>query len=270
MTGLIDAAFSRTRVVMTALVVMVFFGLLAYKTIPREADPDVPAPFVGVTIPLPGISPEDGERLLLRPTELELQNVEGLKQMDAFAYEGAAQFILEFQATIDIDQAVLDVREALDRAKSDLPDDAEEPIVREFNAQTQFPILTTVIYGNAPERALLQIARRLEDKLESIYGVLEARLTGSREELLEVIVDPEVLESYGLTELEVVSAVNANNQLVTAGAVDLAHRRFTVKAPGLVRNAQDLASTPVRVNGENVLTIGDVASVRRTFKDREG
>ena len=270
MTGLIDAAFSRTRVVMTALVVMVFFGLLAYKTIPREADPDVPAPFVGVTIPLPGISPEDGERLLLRPTELELQNVEGLKQMDAFAYEGAAQFILEFQATIDIDQAVLDVREALDRAKSDLPDDAEEPIVREFNAQTQFPILTTVIYGNAPERALLQIARRLEDKLESISGVLEARLTGSREELLEVIVDPEVLESYGLTELEVVSAVNANNQLVTAGSVDLADGRFTVKAPGLVRNAQDLASTPVRVSGENVLTIGDVASVRRTFKDREG
>jgi multidrug efflux pump len=269
-TGLIDAAFSRTRVVMTALVVMVFFGLLAYKTIPREADPDVPAPFVGVTIPLPGISPEDGERLLLRPAELELQNVEGLKQMDAFAYEGAAQFILEFQATIDIDQAVLDVREALDRAKSDLPDDAEEPIVREFNAQTQFPILTTVIYGNAPERALLQIAQRLEDKLESISGVLEARLTGSREELLEVIVDPEVLESYGLTELEVVNAVNANNQLVTAGSVDLADGRFTVKAPGLVRNAEDLAATPVRVSGENVLTIGDVASVRRTFKDREG
>ena len=270
MTSIIDAAFSRIRVVMTALAVIVFFGLVAYKNVPREADPDVPVPFVGVTIPLPGISPEDGERLLLRPTELELQNVEGLKQMDAFAYDSAAQFILEFQPTIDIDQAVLDVREALDRAKSELPDDAEEPIVQEFNAQTQFPILTTVIYGNAPERTVLQIAQRLEDKLESISGVLEARLTGAREELLEVVIDPETLESYGLTEFEVLNAVTSNNQLVTAGSVDVADGRFTVKAPGLVRNAQDLADTPVRVSGENVLTIGDVASVRRTFKDREG
>ena len=248
MTGLIDAAFSRIRVVMTALVVMIFFGLAAYKTIPREADPDVPAPFVGVTIPLPGISPEDGERLLLRPTELELQNVEGLKQMNAFAYESAAQFILEFQATVDIDQAVLDVREAIDRAKSELPVDAEEPIVTEFNAQTQFPILTTIIYGNAPERTLLQTAQRLEDKLESISGVLDAKLTGAREELLEVVVDPKILESYGLTEIEVVNAVNANNQLVTAGSVTLEDGRFTVKAPGLVRNAADLAATPVRAH----------------------
>ncbi len=270
MTGIIDAAFSRTRVVMTALVVMVFFGLLAYRTIPREADPDVPAPFVGVTIPLPGISPEDGERLLVRPAELELQNVEGLKQIDAFAYDSAAQFILEFQATVDIDQAVLDVREAMDRAKSEFPDEAEEPIVQEFNAQTLFPILTTIIYGDAPERALLQVAQRLEDRLESLSGVLEARLTGSREELLEIIVDPETLESYGLTELEVINAVTANNQLVTAGSVDLGDGRFTVKAPGLVRNAADLASTPVRVNGDNVVTIGDIASVRRTFKDRDG
>ncbi|WP_425407745.1 efflux RND transporter permease subunit [Hyphococcus sp.] len=270
MTRLIDAAFSRTRVVMTAMVVMVFFGLLAYKTIPREADPDVPVPFVGVTIVLPGISPEDGERLLLRPTELELQNVEGLKQMDAFAYDSVAQFVLEFQTEVDIDQAVLDVREAVDRAKSEYPDDAEEPVVQEFNVQTQFPILTTIIYGEAPERAIFQTAQRLEDRLESISGVLEARLTGAREELLEVIVDPEVLESYGLTELEVVNAVNTNNQLVTAGAVNLEDGRFTVKAPGLVRNAQDLADTPVRVSGENVLTIGDVASIRRTFKDREG
>jgi len=270
MTSLIDAAFARTRVVMTALVVLVFFGLLAYRTIPREADPDVPVPIVGVTIPLPGISPEDGERLLVRPAELELQNVEGLKQMDAYAYDSMARFVLEFQPTVDIDQAVLDVREAVDRAKTDFPDDAEEPIIQEFNAQTQFPILTTVIYGNAPERTILRLAQRLEDRLESISGVLEAKLTGAREELLEVVLDPKVLESYGLTEFEVINAVTSNNRLVTAGSVDLGDGKFTVKAPGLVRDAQDLAATPVRVNGDNIVTIGDVASVRRTFKDRTG
>ncbi len=269
MTRIIDAAFSRMRVVLTALVVMILFGYGAYITIPREAEPDIQAPFIAVSLPLPGVSPEDGERLLVRPTELELQSVEGLKQMDSLAYDGVAQIILEFNATVDIDQAVLDVREAVDRAKAEYPSNAEEPIVKEFNIQNQFPILTTIIYGDAPERALFQAAKKLEDRLESVSGVLEARLTGAREELLEVIVDPKVLESYGLTELEVINAVNANNQLVTAGIVNMFDGRFAIKAPGLVKNAADLAAIPVRVNGDNVVTIGDIASVRRTFKDRE-
>ncbi|MFQ5562832.1 MAG: efflux RND transporter permease subunit [Parvularculaceae bacterium] len=270
MTRIVDAAFSRVRVVLTALAVMIVFGFLSFKTIPREAEPDIPAPFVLVTIPLPGVSPEDGERLLVRPSERELQSIEGLKQMDSLAYDGAAQIILEFQTTIDVDQAVLDVREAVDRAKAEYPADAEEPIVTEFNLQNQFPILTVMLYGDAPERALYQTAKTLQDRLESIGGVLEARLTGAREELLEVIVDPEILESYGLTEIEVVNAVNANNRLVTAGSIDLGESKFSVKVPGLVKNAADLMAIPVRVSGDNVVTIGDLGEVRRTFKDRNG
>lgn len=269
MTGLIDAAFSRVRVVLTAMFVCILFGYLSFTSIPREADPDVTIPVVLITLPLPGVSPEDGERLLIRPSELELQSIEGLAQMDSLAYDGFAQIILEFQTTIDVDQAVLDVREALDRARSEYPATAEEPVVQEFNAQTQFPILTTIIYGDAPERTLLQIARRLEDRLNSVDGVLEATLAGDREELLEVIVDPKLLESLGLTELEVLNAVTANNQLVTAGSINVSDGRFQTKLPGLVRDAPDLKSIPVRANGENVLTIGDVGEVRRTFKDRE-
>ena len=270
MTRLIDAAFSRMRVVMTAFILVIVFGLASYKSIPREADPDIPAPFVVVALPLPGVSPEDGERLLIKPTELELQSIEGLKQMDSLAYDGAAQIILEFQTTIDVDQAVLDVREAVDRAKAEYPTNAEEPVVTEFNLQNQFPILTTIIYGEAPERAVYQTAKALEDRLNSISGILDAKLTGAREELLEVILDPEILESYNLTEIEVAQAVTSNNQLVTAGAISLEDGQFTIKAPGLVKNAADLMAIPVRVNDDNVVTIGDIAEVRRTFKDRDG
>lgn len=270
MTRIIDAAFSRMRVVMTAFLLIIVFGFGAYQSIPREAEPDITAPFVLVTMPLPGISPEDGERLLVRPTELELQSIEGLKQMDAVAYDGSAQIILEFLTTIDIDQAVLDVREAVDRAKADYPDNAEEPIVTEFNLQNQFPILTVVLYGDAPERTIYQTAKRLEDRLDSISGVLEANLTGAREELLEIIVDPRVLESYGLTETEVINAVNANNELVTAGSINQEDGQFAIKAPGLIKSAEDLAAIPVRASGDNVVTIGDIAEARRTFKDRTG
>jgi len=269
-TRIIDAAFSRMRVVMTAFLLIIVFGFGAYQSIPREAEPDITAPFVLVTLPLPGISPEDGERLLVRPTELELQSIEGLKQMDAIAYDGSAQIVLEFLTTIDLDQAVLDVREAVDRAKAEYPDNAEEPVVTEFNLQNQFPILTVVLFGDAPERTIYQTAKRLEDRLDSISGVLEANLTGAREELLEIIVDPRVLESYGLTETEVINAVNANNELVTAGSINQEDGQFAIKAPGLIKSADDLASIPVRANGDNIVTIGDIAEARRTFKDRTG
>lgn len=270
MTRLIDAAFSNTRVVMTALFVSIIFGFIAFKTLPREADPDIPAPFVVVTLPLPGVSPEDGERLLVRPTELELQSVDGLKQMDSLAYDGAAQIVMEFETTIDVDQAVLDVREAVDRAKSKYPADAEEPVVTEFNLQNQFPILSIILHGPTTERALYQAARDLKDRLETVPGVLDAKLTGAREELLEVIVDPRTLESYSLTETEVANAIITNNQLVTAGSISLDDGRFSVKAPGVVKEREDLMAIPLRANGDRVITIADVAEVRRTFVDRQG
>ncbi len=270
MTSLIDAAFARVRVVLTAMVVLILLGLSAFETIPREAEPDIQAPIVLVTLPLPGVSPEDGERLLVRPTELELQSVEGLEQMDSLAYDGAAQIILEFQTTIDIDQAVVDVREAVDKAKAEYPANAEEPIVTEFNLQNQFPILTIILSGDAPERTLFRIAQRLQDRLESVGGVLEAKLTGSREELLEAIIDPQTLESYGLTEFEVANAIVTNNQLVTAGSVDLDDARFQIKVPGLIKTGGDLESVPLRASGDNVVTIGDIGEVRRTFVDRTG
>ncbi|NNE39486.1 MAG: efflux RND transporter permease subunit [Marinicaulis sp.] len=270
MNFLIDAAFARSRVVITALIALILFGISAYRNIPREADPDIPAPFVMVMLPLPGVSPEDAERLLIRPTELELQKVEGLVQMDSLAFDGVAQIAIEFEVTIDIDQAVLDVREAVDRAKSEYPTDAEEPLVQEFNVQNQFPILTTILYGPAPERTKFDLARKLEDRLASAPGVLEAKLTGSREELLEIIVRPETLEAYGITEIEVINAVSANNRLITAGAIRSSGGRFTVKSPGLVKGAEDLGSIVIRAGPDGEVTIADIAEVRRTFKDRSG
>ncbi|MEO1310667.1 MAG: efflux RND transporter permease subunit [Pseudomonadota bacterium] len=268
--GLIDWAFSKARVVLTILFVMIVFGLHAFNTIPREADPDIPLPMVLVTLPLPGVSPEDGERLLIRPTELELQNVEGITQMDAIAYDGSARIILEFETSIDVDQAVTDVREAVDRAKAEFPTDAEEPVVTEMNAQTMFPIISVVLYGDAPERALFRIAKDLQDELEGVGGVLEANLVGAREERIEVLIDPDKLEALGLTEQEIAAGVVNNNSLVPAGSVRTADGAFPVKINGLIKTAEDAMSVVVRSDGEGVVTLVDVATVRRTFEDPTG
>ena len=186
MHGLIDGAIGRARMVLAVLVVALIAGAMTYVNLPKEADPDVPIPFVGVTIPLEGVSPEDAERLLVRPVETEVKGLEGLKQIDSFGLEGAAQIVLEFDVSFDQDQAVLDVREKVDMAQRDFPEDAREPVITELNASL-FPILNINLYGEAPERGLYRIARALQEDLEAIEGVLEASVQGEREEVLEIV-----------------------------------------------------------------------------------
>ena len=268
MHGLIDGAIGRARMVLAILVVALIAGTMTYINLPKEADPDVPIPFVGITIPLEGVSPEDAERLLIRPVESELQGIEGVKQINAFALEGAGQIIVEFDVSFDQSQAVLDVQEKVDLAQREFPSEAREPIITEINAAL-FPIVNINLYGDAPERTLYKIGQELSDELEGLEGVLEARLNGDREEVLEIIVDPAKLEAYNLSYQEIFTAVANNNRLVPAGRIDMGEGRFPVKVPGLIKTAQDAFDLPVKSAGDASITLADVSTVRRTFKDRE-
>jgi multidrug efflux pump len=269
MTSIVDFAVNRVRMILVIFGVLLMAGLVSYITAPKEADPDIPIPFVGVIVPLEGLSPEDAERLILRPAETELRAIEGLEELNSTGQLGAGSLVLEFDVTFDADQAILDVREAIDLARREFPEDAREPILREVNAALA-PAIVVQLYGDVPERALYRLARNLQDELESLPSVLEANLAGTRDELLEVIVDPARLESYGVTFGQVINAVQSNNQLVAAGALDTGDARFQVKVPGLFESAQDALDLPVTRNGDTVVTLADLAEVRRTFKDRDG
>ena len=186
MKRLIDAAINRTRTTLLIMFMVVFAGLAARNAIPIAADPHVEVPFFVVTIVNEGISPEDAERLLVMPTEIEMRKVEGVEEITAYAAEGVANILVEFDAEYDLDQALLDVREAVDRTKPELPSTAEEPIVQEQSAD-DFPIVQVNLVGgrDVPERMLYNIAIKLRDDIEAIPGVLEAEMQGNREELLE-------------------------------------------------------------------------------------
>jgi len=248
------------------LVLLILAGITSYISVPKEAEPDIDIPQIYVNIIHEGISPEDAERLLLRPMETELRSIEGLKEIRATGSEGSGVLILEFDAGFDADQALTDVREKVDLARNELPADSEEPFVQEINTSL-IPILTVMLHGDVPERALVSIGRRLRDEIEAIPGVLSADIGGDREELLEVIVDPVALESYNLNYADLISYVSRNNRLVAAGALDSGEGRFAVKVPGVIEDLQDLLTLPVKTDGLKTVTFEDVATVRRTFKD---
>ena len=268
MTALIDAAIARSRTTLLILLLILVTGATAYLTIPKEANPDVNIPLIYVSMHHEGISPEDAERLLVRPMEVELRSIEGVKEMRATAYEGGANVILEFTAGFDADEALNDVREKVDLAKPELPDDTDEPTVSEVNFSL-FPVIVVSLSGQIPERTLLRLARDLEDEIEGIASVLDAKLVGDREERVEVIIDPLRLESYGIDAVEALNSIARNNLLIAAGALDSGEGRFAIKVPGLFESVQDIQTMPLKVNDDRVVTIGDIGEVRRTFVDRE-
>lgn len=269
MNSLIDGAVGRARMVIAILICSVLAGAATYVKLPKEADPDIPIPFVMVTVPLAGVTPEDAERLLVRPIEQEIQSLEGLKTFNGYGAEGAGQLFLEFEIDVDVDQAVLDVKDKVDMAKRYFPQDAREPIISEFNA-AQFPMIVVNIHGDVPERGLARIAEDLKDRLESHPGILEARVQGKREDLLEIVIDPVKLETYNISYQEIFAIVNANNQLIPAGEIDTGQGSFAVKVPGIIRTGQDALSLPIKRTENAVVTLGDVADIRRTFKDPTG
>jgi multidrug efflux pump len=267
--GIIDAAIGRSRMVIATLVLILIAGSVAYKEIPKESDPDINIPILYVEIAFEGISPEDAERLLIRPMEKELKAIEGVKEMRSSGYEGGASVVLEFEAGFDADTALQDVREKVDLAKPDLPDGTEEPTVHEVNFSL-FPIIVVILSGEVPERTLFRLARDLRDDIEGLSNVLKAELAGSRDDLAEVIVDPVKVESYGLSSEDAIAAAGRNNLLVPAGTQDTGRGRFAVKVPGLFEDVRDIMAMPLMVKGDAVVRVGDIADIRRTFKDASG
>ena len=269
MYSLIDAALSRVRTMLVLLVFVLVAGVSTYFTVPKESSPDITIPIIYVSVGHQGISPADSERLLVRPIEQELRSIEGVKEMTSTASEGHASVMLEFSVGIDLNKAMSDVREAVDLAKPRLPEDSDEPTVNEVTFASQEPALTVVLYGGVPERTVVKIARQLRDKLESFRQVLEVDIAGDREDIVEIIVDPLLMESYGLDQADIYNLIALNNRVVAAGFVDTGYGRFSVKVPSVFDSIKDVLELPVKVDGKQVITFGDVANVRRAFRDPE-
>ena len=266
MHRIIDAAFSRSRVVVMALLMVLGVGAYAYSAIPKEANPEVPLPFFYVSTGLDGISPTDAERLLLEPMETEFGSITGLQSMNSDASEGFASIQLEFSPGGDNEEALDKVREAANRAQGDLPDDARDITITEINTAL-FPIITAILSGPVPERTLNDLAERMQEGIEGLPGVLEVEIGGQRFEFLEVLIDPTVFQTYNLSFDELIGQIQRNNMLIAAGAIETGSGRIVLKVPGLIENLDDVMSMPVKVRGNAVVTFGDIATIRRTFDD---
>jgi len=266
MHSFIKSAIDRSKSIVLMLIFIICVGAFSYISVPKESFPDVNIPYVNITLIHEGISPEDSERILLRNLEKELKSIEGVKEITSKAYQGGANITLEFIAGFDSDQAKDDVQQVVDENKSELPSETEEPIVKEFSTE-DFPVIIATLSGAVPERILTQKARELRDAVEKVPTVLEANIGGDREEVLEIILDPEKLEGYDLNMSEVLTFMHNSNKLVAAGNLQSSKGSFAVKVPGLIEDIGDVMIMPIKVDGDSIVRVMDIAKIRRHFKD---
>jgi len=267
MNSLISGALNHSRTVLMVFVLLLISGVVTYSNIPKEANPDVPIPVIYVSIVHDGISPEDAERMLVKPMERELRSIDGVKEMRATAGEGFASITLEFIAGLDSNAALADVRDKVTVARAKLPSETEEPTIHEVTMAGQQAAVTVVLSGPVSERALVTVARELKNRLEGISEVLEVEIGGDREDIVEIVVDPLLMESYGLDQTDIFNLLSSNNRLVPAGTMDNGKGSFAVKVPSVFESVKDVMEQPVKVQGDSVITFQDVAQVRRSYKD---
>ena len=225
MKSLIEFSLKYRRLILLLFTFLGLGGTITYLSIPREADPDVQIPMVLVSISYRGISPEDSERLLLKPAEQHLQNLEGIKEIQSTAAEGLAYMQITFHTGVDINKAITQVRDRMSLVKKELPSDIDEPLIEEMNVGL-FPVLIIQLSGSVPERFLYKISSELQDKLESIDKVLKAKIIGGRDEVLEIHLDPFKMQSYGIQIDHVRGLFRTNNLMVPSGQLALGDGEF--------------------------------------------
>jgi multidrug efflux pump len=266
MMDFLERVLRMPRVVLTVMALLLFAGFGAYTTLPKESFPAIDIPYFYVSTSQTGVSPADAERLLAKPIEDRVKDIDGLENYTSTSTTGHASVFLEFNVNADKDRALSDIRAKLDGVSGELPDDATEPSVTEISF-SNMPTISVAVYGDVPERALVQAAKDLQDELEGIAAVQSVTLSGSRDEMLAITIDTNRLEAYNLTASQLFDALAKNNMVVAGGTLDTGNGSFNVEVPGLITTAQDVFNLPLKTDGDTVVTFGDVATITRTFKD---
>ena len=264
---LTDVAVRNRATVAVLTVFILVAGLYSYFTLPREAAPDVAMPLVMITTAYEGVAPEDVETSVTMKIEKELAGLKGLKKISSISAEGTSLITVEFMPDVVIEDALQYVRDRVDIAKPDLPVDAEEPAIREINI-AEFPFMLVSISGDVSPVRLKAIADELEDRIESVQGVLGVDVIGALEREIRLEVDPDRLSAYNLTVGELLSLVPAENVNISAGALETEGVKFNVRVPAEFVDPGDIDHLLLAVRDGKPIYLTDVAEIVDTFKDR--
>ncbi len=254
--------------VVVFLILIAIVGAYCYVAMPRESSPEVVVPIVRVGVGYQGVSPEDMESLVTVPIERKLTGISGIKEIRSTSVEGFSNIIIEFDPDTDIDSALQKVRDKVDQTRGDLPEEADDPAIGEINI-SEMPILVMCLTGDVGLAALNYIAEDLEDRIESIPGVLGVEIVGGVEREIVIEVDPERVARYGVSLADLATLTRLENVNTPGGAMDLGGAKFLMRVPGEFKTPDDLTGLVVKAGPEGVVYLRDIARIEDAFKESE-
>ncbi len=248
--------------------IVIVAGYWSYNSLPKESAPDITIPLIVISTPYFGVSPADMENLVTRPIERKLQGLSDVKEIRSTSSEGYSMITVEFMAGTDIDNALQKVREKVDLAKPDIPQDAEDPILTEINF-SDLPIMIINVSGNMDLVGLKKIAEDLEDRIETVPGVLDAAVTGGLTREVQINLYPDRLRYYGIGVQDVIDAVRNEHLTIPGGTIELGDIKYLVRVPGEFKDPERMNEIVVMVKDGAPIFMRDLAEVVYSFEDRE-
>ena len=270
-----DIAIQNKTGIIVLTILLIIAGAYTYMTIPKESNPSIEIPLFIITTLYPGIGPSDMESLVTQPLERELQGINGVKQVRSTTQESFSSVVVEFELDVPLNEASQRVRERVDLARPNLPADAEDPQIIEFNLD-DFPVMVINLSADYPLSRLTSVSERLQDVLETVTGVREVELIGGIEREVQVNVDLNALNSYNLSLQQLVGAIQQQNLTIPGGTVDVDRQSYLVRISGEFTDPRQIENLVVFVPGgeevrpgSGVVYMRDVAEIVYGFRERE-
>lgn len=262
-----DFALRHKPAIFVLIVIFTIMGIISYSTLPREASPSITVPIILVSTPYFGVAPSDMETLVTQPIERKLKEIAEVEEIRSTSGEGISTIEVEFSTDVDIDDALQKVRDKVDLAKSELPEDAEDPVINEINF-SEFPIMLVNISGNYDLVQLKEISEDLEDKFETIPGVLDVTLNGGLQREVQINVDLERLKHKNLGFNDVIETIQNENRTIPGGSIEVGKLKYSVRVPGEFDEVRIIPDLVVKVIDGTPIYIKDVADVEYSYEER--
>lgn len=259
---------NKTAIYLFAFLLMVI-GVAKYNSIPKENFPEIKMPQIIVQTIYPGTSPENMENLVTKPIEDQLKNLSGLKKVTSNSFQDFSVIIAEFRTEVEVEKAKQDVKDAVDKAKTDLPTDLpSEPTITDIDV-SEIPILYLNISGNYDFAKLKEFAEKMEDKIEGIKEIKRVDIVGAPEKEIEIAVDLFKMQSAQISFSDIEMAIKYENLNVTAGTVDLNDEKRQLSIKKEFKTAEEIAEIMVNNPHGKSIRLGDIAKVTDGYQEQE-
>lgn len=253
----------KTQVAWLTLITIIVIGIYSFSNLPREIQPEINIPFVVVNTILPGASPTDTESLITDILEKYIGTIDDIKKLNSISSFGASLIMIEFEASADLNIAFQEVKEAIDRAKSELPEDALEPIARKAEANS-FPVITFSLSGDLPTHQLSKIAENVETELEKIKEVASVNIFGKQEKIIEIKLDPVKLSAYHLSIDQIANLINFSDFNLPLGLVSIDEANYSLRVDNRFQTLEEIQNLPIANISQDIsetILLKDLAQV---------